>query len=101
MLTKSVHLVPLQGHVTGTCLLMMIVILIPQSVSQFQFTPSLSAQGVAGEDRERVAPEGVLQEAREFGVAVGDVPAPNRLFYCLDLYHTSLNSGEYQYKSRI
>ena len=51
-------------------------------------------------DREGVAPKRVLQEAREFGVAVGDVPAPNRLFNCLDLYHTSLDPGEHQYKSR-
>ena len=34
MLTENVHLVPLLGHVTGTCLLTKIVQLIPQSVTR-------------------------------------------------------------------
>ena len=33
MLTDNVHLVPLQGHVTGMCSLMIIIKLISQSVS--------------------------------------------------------------------
>ena len=45
MLTENVHLVPLQGKVTGTCLLMIIVGLIPQSDSQRRFAPSLSGKG--------------------------------------------------------
>ena len=35
------------GHVTGTCLLMIIVKLIPQSVSKCRFVPSLSGPGSA------------------------------------------------------
>ena len=46
MLTENVHLVPLQGHVTGTWLLMIIVRFIPQSVSKRRFAPSLSGQGL-------------------------------------------------------
>ena len=44
MLTENVHLVPLQGHVTGTCLLI-IVKLITHSVSERGFAPSLCRQG--------------------------------------------------------
>jgi hypothetical protein len=38
--------IPLQGHVTGPYLLMIIVESIPQSFSRRQFAPSLSGQGL-------------------------------------------------------
>ena len=44
-LTENVHLVDLQGHVTGTCWLMIIIKLIPKSVSKRRFAPSLSGHG--------------------------------------------------------
>ena len=42
----KVHLGPLQGHVTGTCLLMIIVKSIPHSISERRFAPWLSGQGM-------------------------------------------------------
>jgi len=45
ILTEDVHLLPLQGHVTGTCLIMTIVNSISQSVSKHRFSSPLSGQG--------------------------------------------------------